>query len=136
MSHAALTFAYNSAILSNANDARRSDGRSTYHRNHRLWLIAHAYAKKMAASGSLEHNPQLVNAVSKSCPAWTDIGENIGVDTSASPTDLFQAYMNSAPHKANLLDTAYTEVGIATATVVRDGVTQHWNVIDFGNHCK
>jgi hypothetical protein len=41
------------------------------------------------------------------------VGENVGMGGSAS--SIHQAFMNSAPHRANILDHDFTQVGIGTA---------------------
>ena len=44
--------------------------------------------------------------------SWSWRGENIFAGGSASPQSAFDWWMNSAPHRANLLHTNYTDIGI------------------------
>jgi uncharacterized protein YkwD len=126
---------YDHALLVDANSARVSDRRHTYRMNAKLRGVALGWAKHLASAGALSHNPNLVRDVSRVCPNWTTIGENVGYSTGPNAGELFSAYMHSPEHKANILDSHYTVVGIETATIVRNGVAVHWNVMDFANHC-
>jgi uncharacterized protein YkwD len=101
----------------------------------KLWTVAHGWAEHMARTGQLAHNPQLESEITTKCPDWTNIGENVGVVYDASGKQLFQAYMHSPVHRANILDDRYRQVGIATVRVVRHGRVEEWDVMDFGNHC-
>jgi uncharacterized protein YkwD len=126
---------YDQTLLAHSNSARAAANRRDYAMNPRLWRVAHAWAKHLAATGVLEHNPNLVPELGKACPKWTAIGENVGVVYDESLDQLFQAYMHSPPHRANILDKRYSEVGFATVKVTRNGQVQQWDVMDFANHC-
>lgn len=126
---------YDHRLLRETNHARSNYGQRRYRMNPVLWHIAHTYAEHLAKTGELIHNPALVNKVTAACPSWTAAGENIGEVTGNRPHPLFAAYMHSPPHRANLLDGSYSQVGIASVRVVEHGQTVQWNVIDFGNHC-
>jgi peptidoglycan hydrolase-like protein with peptidoglycan-binding domain len=67
----------------------------------------------MASKNSLYHNPNLTSDVKN----WRWVGENVGYG--GDSRSLHQAFMNSAPHRANILDRDFTEVGIGV--VVRAG---------------
>jgi len=128
---------YDSGLLKDTNSVRAEYGTHDYRANHKLWRISHAYAEHLAATGQLVHNPNLESEVSRACPDWTSLGENIGVSTGggSGAHQMFEAYMHSPPHRANLLDSSYRQVGIATVKVTRHGKVQKWNVMDFANHC-
>ena len=66
----------------------------------------------MARSGSLSHTPDLGGRV---C-CWTWIGENVAF--AGSVQSLHDVLMNSAPHRANILNADADDVGIA---VVKGG---------------
>jgi len=127
--------AYNKSLFSHVNSARISDARHAYKHNRKVRHIAHRWAKHLAATGVLQHNPNLVAEVTKACPNWTSLGENVGVEGGTSANQLFTAYMNSPEHRANILDPQYTILGIATVSVTQDGQTTQWNVMDFANGC-
>lgn len=78
-----------------------------------LTRVARAHSGSMATSGYLHHNPSLTTDVS----GWTRIAENVGVGRSISSVHL--AFMSSSAHRANILDTRVTEVGVGVET--RDG---------------
>ncbi|MFQ5942633.1 MAG: CAP domain-containing protein [Anaerolineales bacterium] len=44
--------------------------------------------------------------------SWSWRGENIFAGGGATPQSAFNWWMNSAPHRANLLHTNYTDIGI------------------------
>jgi uncharacterized protein YkwD len=132
---AARVRSYDNHLLSHSNHARTSNHRHDYKMNPKLWKIAHRWAKHLAATGTLAHNPRLASQITKSCPSWTAIGENVGVVYGGGANQLFQAYMHSPEHRANILDPHYTKVGIATVKVTVNGQLQQWDVMDFGNHC-
>jgi uncharacterized protein YkwD len=133
--HSAQVRAYDNSLLAHSNTARAANNRHAYVMSHRLWKIAHRWAKHLAKTGALAHNPHLVGQVSSACPNWTATGENVGVVYGTSATTLFQAYMHSPPHRANILDKRFQQVGIATVKVTRNGLTEQWDVMDFGTNC-
>lgn len=73
--------------------------------------VARAQARRMAASNTLYHNPNLTRDVKN----WRWVGENVGYGPDALTVHV--AFMNSPGHKANILDHDYTEVGIGAVTV-------------------
>jgi uncharacterized protein YkwD len=78
-----------------------------------LVAVARAQAQRMATKSLLYHNPNLTTNVKN----WRWVGENVGYGPDAA--SVHSAFMHSAPHKANILDRDYTEVGIGT--VVKNG---------------
>ena len=66
----------------------------------------------MASSNTLKHNPNLTSQVK----GWHYVGENVGVGGDVS--SLHAAFMASAPHKANILDKDYTQIGVGVAMLV------------------
>jgi Cysteine-rich secretory protein family len=90
--------------------------------------VARAWAQTMAASGTLQHNPNLANQITTQVTTqWTAIAENIGVGPDVATVQ--QAFMASAPHRANILGN-YNRVGIGTA---RDTAGRLWVALDFVN---
>lgn len=126
---------FDTSLLGQVNSARSNAGRSHFAMNHKLWKVAHKWAEHLASTGQLGHNPKLTKQVTKACPKWTDTGENVGMVYDETVNQLFQAYMADPPHRANILDKHYKQVGIATVKVERGGQTQEWDVMDFANHC-
>jgi hypothetical protein len=97
-----------------ANAARAANGLSAYAYAGDLSYAARAQAERMAASGTLAHNPNLGGSVSN----WQEVGENVGVGPTWS--SIQQALMNSPSHRAAILDSGYTQMGVGTA-VDQDG---------------
>ena len=97
-------------FVSSINAARRSAGVAPLSSNGTLSSVARSWAASMAASQHLAHNPRLTSQVS----GWKVLGENVG--TGGSATAIHAAFMGSAPHRANILSSRYTQVGVGVAT--------------------
>jgi hypothetical protein len=82
-----------------------------------LAAVAQGQAQRMAASGTLYHNPNLATEVKN----YRLAGENVGYGPSTSA--IHAAFMASPPHRANILNTHYTQVGVG---VVVDGGGVTW----------
>ena len=67
---------------------------------------ARAHSVRMADAARLYHNPNLASEVSN----WRVLAENVG--RGQSVVSLHQALMDSRGHRANILNTSVTEVGI------------------------
>lgn len=110
-----------SSYASMLNAERESHGLAPLRMSGDLVAIAQQWSAHMASSGRLSHNPELTSLVHN----WRAVGENVG----EGPTieDLDSAFMNSAEHRANILDPSYREFGVGYTT--RDGII--WITIDF-----
>ena len=102
-----------SSNLSAINSARAQHGLKPLSMSSNLVSVASRWSQHMASGGcsgsaSICHNPNLTSQVS----GWQKIGENVGVGGSGSAIQ--SAFMNSSHHRANILDPAYTRVGIGT----------------------
>ncbi|MBC7275594.1 CAP domain-containing protein [Nocardioides sp.] len=108
-----------------ANAARADAGRGPLARDADLDVLARKWAHKMAADGSLSHNPDLSEQVPE---GWQGVGENVamGYPTGAQ---MHRGWMNSEGHRANILGD-YTHIGIAF--VVVDGTS--WGVQVFAKY--
>jgi uncharacterized protein YkwD len=70
---------------------------------------AQAWADQVARSGALAHS-----TLADGMPAgWTKLGENVGRGSSIDA--VFQGFLNSPGHRANLLDPAFNWVGTGVA---------------------
>jgi len=72
-------------------------------------LVAQTWTQTMAATNTLAHNPLLGQQVTT---PWTRLGENVGYG--GDEASLFQAFLNSPGHRANILG-AYNAIGIGQA---------------------
>jgi Cysteine-rich secretory protein family len=109
------------------NTARVSAGFAPLTINAQLNTVAQAWANKLAAAGTLSHNP----AVRTQVTDWTVLGENVGM-ASDVPT-VQAAFIRSPEHKANILDPRYTQMGVGSATSIYPscGCPVLWVVVDF-----
>jgi hypothetical protein len=94
------------------NQERRQRGLTPLVTNGDLVAGARLQANAIRNAGRLYHNPDLGSVTS----GWTKLGENVGYGSTVS--GLHIAFMNSPGHRANVLDPAYTHVGVG---VVVDG---------------
>jgi hypothetical protein len=72
-----------------------------------LVSVARAWSAKMAAAGTISHNPSLA---SQAPSGWRKLGENVG--QGGDVDGLQNAFVNSPPHYRNLVDPAFNYVGI------------------------
>jgi uncharacterized protein YkwD len=76
-----------------------------------LTSVAARWAATMASKRALSHNPQLGTAIH----GWEGLAENVGLGQSVP--QIHAAFMNSAPHRANILDKSYTQIGVGVVVV-------------------
>jgi peptidoglycan hydrolase-like protein with peptidoglycan-binding domain len=100
-----------SGYLSILNQERTSHGLAALHLNAELTGVAQSWASRMAATGSLQHNPALTREVHH----WRSLGENVG--DGPNLRDITDAFWTSAEHRDNILDPDFTQVGIAAVIV-------------------
>jgi hypothetical protein len=105
-------------FVSRANGARSGSGAGSLKVDGELTAVARRWSAKMAAANQLSHNPNLAKEVSAD---WEKLAENVGFGPSVD--SIHQAFMNSAGHRANILDGALTHIGVG---VVVDGDGQIW----------
>lgn len=119
---------FEAALVADINDARRSAGLRALVVVPGATDVARRWSWRMARGQQLWHNPSIVSDMEKAgSAAWGMLAENVGEGGSSDPDVLFRAYMNSPPHRANILDgsTRYLGVGV----VERQGIA--WNTLDF-----
>lgn len=98
-----------SEFVSRINSARASRGVRGYAVRSDLTAVARRQAVRMASQRRMYHNPSLGSEVG----GWSAIGENVGRGQDVS--SIHNAFMNSSSHRANILSTTFTEVGVGTA---------------------
>jgi hypothetical protein len=112
-------------IFSGTNAARASAGLPALKRNVAMDAVAQAWAQKMAAAGTMSHNP----SYSVQIPSgWTRASENVayGYKSNAVVT----GWLNSAGHRANIMGDV-TDIGIGYF-VDSKGVA--WSVQNFAKY--
>ena len=107
-------------VVALANQARADAGLTALVRQPELDAVALAWSSHLAGEGlDLAHNPDF----SRQIPAgWTASGENVGrLDDHGQLTveevaaRIHQSWMDSPGHRENLLNPAYTHIGVGVA---------------------
>jgi hypothetical protein len=91
------------------NSARAAHGLPPLSVSADLATAARRQAARMASAGILSHTPNLSGAV---C-CWSALGENVGEGGSVAIVQ--QVLMSSPAHRANILSTSYTQIGVGVA---------------------
>ncbi len=125
-------------VLRGTNDYRIANGTERLVHDPRLSAVAQAWAERMASdfagSGNMDsafrHNPDMSSQVPT---GWQAVGENIAVNGGYSqPYDRLLAQWRESPgHKANMLNTRWTHVGVGT---YQDDSGLTWGVQVFGDY--
>jgi uncharacterized protein YkwD len=122
------------ALADQHNAARASYGLGALHVDWRLNAAAQGHAQWMAANNTMSHyesdgSSPLDRAVRQGYSGTTfGVGENVAYGYN-SEADLFAAWMNSAEHRTNILDSAYQDIGLGVASASEG--TRFWSV-EFG----
>src|SRR3954471_24006680 len=97
---------FDARLLANINHARAARGIRRLAVVAGTTDVAHGWSCRLASLRYLAHNPSLGSQLdTHGSYYWTTDGENVGmVPTTSGADTLFRAYMNSAPHRANILD--------------------------------
>jgi uncharacterized protein YkwD len=93
------------------NQYRARNNRAALARSAELDVKAQGQARAMANAGRIFHSPNLATGVS---PGWMLIGENVAV--AGAVTEAQRALEGSAPHRSNMLNSAFTEMGIGVTS--------------------
>lgn len=104
-----------SCFTSKINGARAAAGRASLAVHSELVTIARRHSKRMADSGTIFHNSNLA----KEAPdGWQSLGENVGMGPTCDA--IHKAFMDSASHRANILDPDFNYVGVGVV-IASDG---------------
>jgi hypothetical protein len=95
-------------FLSQINALRSSRGLAPLAVDGNMSALAYAHTAEMAAAGRLYHAGRLSAGVEG---PWTKLGENVGFGS--YPDLVWNAFVNSPTHYANLVDPQFTHVGVA-----------------------
>ncbi|MEP6695786.1 MAG: CAP domain-containing protein [Pseudonocardiales bacterium] len=127
---------YEAALLGYVNGARASAGRAPLAMMPGTTDVARHWSAAMAGRAVLAHNPSMVaNIAVAGSGSWTAMAENVGYGSACDAHQLFTAYMNSAPHRANILDARmrYVGIGVDMRPAAGWACGQAWNTMDFVN---
>ena len=110
------------ALLAATNEARARHGLDPLRSDAGLTRAARAHAAENAARGVLDHgspNPRLdtpAERVAAAGVALVEVGENLArIPGGAVAERAVEGWLNSPPHRRNLLDPSYTHVGFGAA---------------------
>ncbi len=107
-------------FVARINSLRSSRGLPVLTVDLELTARANSWASTMAAQGRIFHSSSLSAGISSN---WAKLGENVGVGSEIGP--LFQAFVDSPTHLANLVDPAYTRVGVGVVNAGGRMYTAH-----------
>lgn len=101
------------------NEERAAAGLSPLALNAKLNDAAQAHAESMYEEGYFSHTGSdgstVADRVERFGYAWSTVGENIAYGAT-SPEQVMQMWMNSSGHRANILGSGYTEMGVGIDT--------------------
>ena len=110
---------FENTLLSLINAERQAQGLQPYNLQSQLQTAARLHSTDMACNDFLSHTgsdgSSAGDRVRRQGYNWSWVGENIyatGNTSSSGPQQAFDWWMNSAPHRANLLSPNYVDIGI------------------------
>lgn len=115
---------YAAASVAYVNARRAENALGSLSVDPELTAVAHGWAERMVAEQDLYHNPDLGAQVPSRYRTW---GENIAY--SSDPTGIDGMWWGSDGHRANMLGSGYTHIGVA---FVQDSQGTWWAVQNFG----
>ena len=135
---AASTPSFDTQLLTLVNRFRIAYGRQPLTLLADLSERAIAWSGHLRQVGSLSHDRNLGAQAAAVCSVRS-VRENVAYADSVAPAALLTDYINSAPHRANLLATDVRYIGLGTVTGVspqNPSATRYWNTIKFvGGRC-
>jgi uncharacterized protein YkwD len=112
------------------NNDRAKNGLKALNANSKLTSVAESHAKDMISRGYFAHNtPEGKTPFQRMKEAgitYSTAGENLAINSSVAAAET--AFMNSSGHRANILNSSYTDVGIG---VVQNSSGQLYVVQEF-----
>jgi uncharacterized protein YkwD len=118
-----------STIYNLTNASRGSAGLGALSWDTQLWCLASGWSKEMGATNNMHHRNLAAVLGSPGYGGYRTIGENVLFGPSNMGGDaMHSAWMNSPPHRENILSGAFSSFAVATYTV--NG--QVWATENFG----
>ncbi len=108
-------------VIALTNQERQEAGLSPLRPNSNLMQAARSYAETMAEQDCFGHHcgpiPSPVERIERAgYTDWSRTGENIAVSP-PTPEAVIEGWMNSPPHRENILDPDFREIGVGRASV-------------------
>lgn len=104
------------SFVSKMNSARKSKGLGALRLDPELSKASAVHTKEMVKAQLLHHTS--TTALKRRVTNWNSLGENVG--SGGSVDSLHSAFMNSPAHKANIMHSAFNNVGVGV-TVESNG---------------
>lgn len=117
-------------LFTRVNQVRAQNGLAPLQYRARLAEVAETWSQEMARTRVLAHNPRISSLIE---PGWTAWGENVGFagGYAHDAERIFTGWMGSTGHRANILSTRFTSIGIGAATDSRGYL---WSTQDFATY--
>lgn len=126
---------YEAQVAAAINSARTSAGMAKVEVHASVSSVSRTWSKEMASDDHFAHNPSYASQIPG---GWSSASENVvyGAVSSGqySPAAIHDTLMNSAGHRANILDKDATHVGVGVAFVTRDGYSYVYVTENFADY--
>jgi uncharacterized protein YkwD len=110
--------AYEAQVFTIVNTERATAGCQPLNADSRLAKAARAHSADMAAKNYFSHTSldgtQFADRITAAGYKWSGAGENIAKGQ-RTPADVMNSWMNSAGHRANILNCGYKDIGVGLA---------------------
>lgn len=107
-------------FVAQLNGIRAGRGLPSLRFDGQLTGLARGHAQTMANAGHIFHANPISAGVTQ---PWIKLGENVGTGPSVAP--IMQAFVNSPSHFANIVDPAFTHVGVGVVWAGNQMYTTH-----------
>ena len=125
---------YEARLVQLVNDARAQNSLPPVTATAGATDVARGWAWAQASADHMSHNPlfasQLAAAGGRN---WTWAAENVGFGNAADPDQLFNLYMNSPLHRANILNPRAKFVGMGVVPKQVDSWLMAYNTMNFND---
>lgn len=123
-------------IISQTNKERANNGKTKLTENKMLDRSAQVKADDLLKRQYFAHTAPdgktVSDLVATQGYAYIKIGENLALGNFASDEEVVTAWMNSPGHRANILDSQFTEIGVGVARGLYEGHMVYFAVQHFG----
>jgi len=111
LSSAGASASVSSQMVGLVNSARANGGLPALEHHDGLASVAQSWASHMAEAKRLSHNPSTGAQIPS---GWSSWAENVAFVSSPSANKLHRSFMDSPPHRANIMG-SYTHIGVGYA---------------------
>jgi uncharacterized protein YkwD len=127
------TTQFENRLVYRTNNRRQRIGCPALRINSSLTAAARTHSARMVSSGDFSHQtpgePYFSTRISRAgYTGWSTLAENIAWASNASPSEIFSMWIGSAPHRENIDNCTFRDVGVGV--VYSKGVA--WVTMDLG----